>query len=529
MIPGRRPLAVAVIALTVFAARIAPAADTEAVVRALIAAPTHPDLAWSDLDPVRADLEKIYEAAGYGPLWTRDGKPTDQARAVVDYMVACDALGLRPSDYDADLLAQAIDRMEASPADTEAALRFDTALTVGLLRLLRHTESGRVDPKRFGFGLDAHHDVADLPPVVLDIAGSSEPAVLIDSFAPPFPLFRRLLLALAEYRGLAKRTDLPEVGEMPTLHPEESSAQVPALRERLIFFGDLSADATVPEESNRYDVELVEAVKRFQHRHGLEEDGVIGRATLRALRVPLADRVVQLELAVERLRWLPQETPDRYIIVNIPEFRLLAFERGQEGPVMSSEVVVGSAARKNETPILHSEMQYLVFRPYWNVPPTITRNELLPKARDDETYLRRNNMEMIDGRIRQRPGPDNSLGLVKFIFPNRHHVYLHDTPSKALFGRSRRDFSHGCIRVAKPVDLAAFVLRGQEGWTVETIADAMKRGRDNRHVRLERPVAVYLLYSTVIIGRSGELRFYEDIYGHDAELKKVLAIGAPYP
>jgi murein L,D-transpeptidase YcbB/YkuD len=174
-------------------------------------------------------------------------------------------------------------------------------------------------------------------------------------------------------------------------------------------------------------------------------------------------------------------------------------------------------------------MQYVVFRPYWNVPPTIARKELLPKADEDAEYLERNHMEMVNGRVRQRPGPDNSLGLVKFIFPNRHHVYLHDTPAKALFGRSRRDFSHGCIRVARPVDLAEFVLRGQGNWTQQRIADAMKKGRDNQHVRLETPVAVYLFYTTVIIGRAGEVRFYEDIYGHDTDLQKVLAQGPPYP
>jgi murein L,D-transpeptidase YcbB/YkuD len=226
---------------------------------------------------------------------------------------------------------------------------------------------------------------------------------------------------------------------------------------------------------------------------------------------------------------LPRQTPDRFLIVNIPEFRLLAFESGQEGPVLSSDVVVGSAARRFETPILHAEMEYIVFRPYWNVPPSIARKELMPKADSDPGYLARNNMETRNGRIRQRPGDDNSLGLVKFVFPNRHHVYLHDTPSKALFDRSRRDFSHGCIRVARPADLAEFLLRGQDSWTKERVVDAMQKGRNNRHVQLETPVPVYLLYATVMVGRNGELRFFEDIYGHDAELRKSLAKGPPYP
>jgi murein L,D-transpeptidase YcbB/YkuD len=238
--------------------------------------------------------------------------------------------------------------------------------------------------------------------------------------------------------------------------------------------------------------------------------------------------VLQIELAIERMRWLPRRTPERYLIVNIPEFRLLAFERGKPRPVLISNVVVGSVARSHETPVLMAEMEHLVFRPYWDIPPEILRNEIEPKVDADPEYLARNDMERIDDRIRQRPGPDNSLGLVKFIFPNRFHVYLHDTPAKQLFGRARRDFSHGCIRVAKPVELAEFVLNRQEEWTREAIVAAMQSGRDNRHVRVEKPVDVYVLYSTVIVSADGEVRFVADLYGHDTELRKVLAKGPPY-
>lgn len=513
---------------SLFCIGIAAADDAAAPVRTLIDAGRHPDLAWSSLDDVRNALEQSYAATAYTPIWLRAGRPTDQARAVVSYIETCEPRGLRPADYDAGLLRREIERIEATPSDIDGASRFEVAMTTALLRLLHHTAHGRVDPKRFGFGLDSERMSVNLQPAVLDIAGSSDPAARIAAFEPPFPLFYRLLHALALYRGLAQRTDLPVIPDGPTLHPGESSPATAPLRETLIALGDLPADTPTANDASLYDGALVEAVKHFQRRHGLDDDGAVGRATRNALGVPLAKRTKQIELAIERLRWLPRETPDRFIIVNIPEFRLHAFERGQEGPVMSSDVVVGSAARRNETPILHAEMQYLVFRPYWNVPPSIARNELMPKVDGDEGYLGRNNMEIVDGRIRQRPGPNNSLGLVKFIFPNRHHVYLHDTPAKALFGRSRRDFSHGCIRVARPVDLAEFILRGQDNWTEERIVNAMQKGRDNQHVRLQSPVAVYLLYTTVMIGRDGELRFYDDLYGHDDELHKTLAKGFPY-
>jgi len=299
---------------------------------------------------------------------------------------------------------------------------------------------------------------------------------------------------------------------------------VPALRRRLALLGDLvddaaSADATV------YDAALVAGVERFQQRHGLAADGVIGPGTTRALRVEPVVRVQQIELAMERLRWLPLQVADRFILVNLPQFRLFGFRAGVPGPRVAMDVVVGSAARRHETPILHAELKYVVFRPYWEVPPGIARAEILPKVARDAGYLQRNHMETVDNRVRQRPGRDNALGLVKFLFPNEHNVYMHDTPQKSLFGRAQRDFSHGCIRVANPIGLAEFVL----GWDRARIVDAMQRGRDNRWVPVEQPIPVYLLYSTAVVDESGRLFFFEDIYGHDAELARVLARGYPYP
>jgi murein L,D-transpeptidase YcbB/YkuD len=513
----------------VYAATAAASVESAEIVRSIVDSRSHPQLTKAGLEKVHGALEKIYQSTSYAPIWVRDGRPTPQARAVAAYITGVDVHGLRPADYDSALLLAETQRLEADAGDATDVARYDTAITISLLRLLHDTANGRVDPRRLGFGLDAAHEPFDLQSAVLSIAASSDVEGDIGAFEPPFPLFRRLLSALATYRELAARADLPRVPDTPTLHPGEAGEAVPAMRARLIALGDLPVDAPAPLDAQVLDDPLVGAIKNFQRRHGLAADGVVGKATLAALRVPIGDRVEQIELGLERLRWLPRLTPDRFLIVNIPEFRLSAFRRGEEGPVMTSEVVVGSAARRHATPILSAEMKYIVFRPYWNVPPGIARKEILPKTAEDEDYLVNNDMEVVNGRIRQRPGANNSLGLIKFIFPNRHHVYLHDTPSKALFGRARRDFSHGCIRVARPVELAEFLLAGQDSWTKESIEVAMRSGRNNRHVDLDSPVPVYLLYSTVIIGRSGEVRFFDDIYGHDAELKKVLAKGPPYP
>jgi murein L,D-transpeptidase YcbB/YkuD len=324
---------------------------------------------------------------------------------------------------------------------------------------------------------------------------------------------------------------------MPSLRPGESNPGVPALRDSLTLLG--YREPAVAPDPELYDAELEGAVQRFQQRHGLDDDGVIGRQTLRQLRVPLSWRVRQIELAMERLRWLPYDVGGRFIVVNIPEFRLRGFDTLGGPAQFTTGVVVGTAAEKTRTPVLLGTMDYLIIRPYWNVPYGITRNELLPSIRRDARYLAKHHYEIVGGggllapdadglsllasggaRLRQRPGADNALGLVKFIFPNPSHVYLHDTPAKALFRRSRRDFSHGCIRVENPVGLAAWLLDG--GWDDRRIREAMV-GDDNRRVNLPSSVQVLLYYSTAGVDEEGQVFFFDDIYGHDEKLAHLLA------
>lgn len=411
-------------------------------------------------------------------------------------------------------------------------------------RYLRHLHLGRVRGKALGFrvGMATEDDIAAELQRAVE-AGHLQPVV--DRLTPPLAQYRQLRSALARYRDLSAApawAALPPVAKK--LDPGQAYAGAAGLRERLVAFGDLAADAVVA--TDRYDDVLAAAVQRFQHRHGLEPDGVIGRDTLAALNVPPPARQRQIELAMERLRWLPHRSGRPFIAINIPMFRLWAWDAGapETSPALGMGVIVGRALR-TQTPVFSDEMTHLIFRPYWNVPRSILRNEVLPAAERDPSYLARHEMELVEGqgddakpvaatpqnleaaragalRIRQRPGPKNSLGLVKFIFPNDDNVYLHGTPARELFARSRRDFSHGCVRLEDPPALAQWLLKDQPGWTRERIEAAMDGPRSQR-VDLSAPVPVILYYvSAAVMPEDGRLHFADDLYRHDAALERAL-------
>jgi L,D-transpeptidase YcbB len=372
-----------------------------------------------------------------------------------------------------------------------------------------------------------------------------------------FPIYYRLMNALAAYRSLAAAGEPPKVPDLPARvqkitpgRPWEGAAPLAA---RLRTVGDLPADASLPAPAAGvpvYDGALVEAVKRFQDRHALESDGVIGAATITALNVTLTSRVRQIELALERERWLPDLVSQPYLLVNVPLFRMWALDPAVSGEPLRMKVVVGKAVG-HATPIFISEMAYITFRPYWNPPPSILRAELVPRARREPGYLASEDMEIIEAGtrsgtalpatpanldavlagklvLRQRPGPRNSLGPAAFIFPNDENVYMHGTPAKQLFSRARRDFSHGCIRVEDPVALAEWLLRDDRSWTRERMLAAMN-GAAPTQANLKRKLTVLIFYDTVYVDSEGVVHFAEDYYGHDAKLLAALAHGPPYP
>ncbi len=351
---------------------------------------------------------------------------------------------------------------------------------------------------------------------------------------PHTPQYRLLRESLVEYRKIAEAGGWSTVPGRPRLKRGQKSEAAASIARRLAVSGDYTG--TVPEHGQvAYDDRLVEALKRFQRRHGLEQDGNAGPATLAAMNVPVETRIAQIRLNLERWRWLPRDLGARHVIVNIPAYRLDVWEG--ERQVLSMRVVVGR--KDTPTPIFNDRMTYLVFSPYWNIPSDIAQNETLPAILKDADFLERNNMEVIDlegnpldpmtidladptqYRFRQRPGQENSLGLVKFMFPNQFNVYLHDTPTDSLFARATRSFSHGCVRVERPDALAQYLLRDQPEWTAERITEAM-HSLEERTVKLSRPVPVYLGYWTASASPEG-VYFMQDLYGIDHRQAAVVA------
>jgi len=517
-------------------------------IQSVVAAGTLSSMRWKNFSDYRVALQNFYGSVAYVPAWLHGSDPTPQALMMIQRFQDAAQKGLNPDDYDA---SQWDGRMKALKNANADLADFDVALTVSTMRYVSDLHIGRINPRHLNFGLDVDHKKYDLAHFVRErlLTTTALPA-LLDSVEPPFPGYRRTEQALARYTELA-RNDSSENLPVPAkpIEPGGSYQDLPQLARRLSVLGDLPPDA-VSRDFNSYDATLVEAVKRFQRRHGLDADGRLGPATIKQLNVPFSDRVRQLQLTLERWRWLPSEFSAPPIIVNVPDFRLRVLDENYKVS-FDMRVVVGRALR-TQTPVFSRDMTFVVLRPYWNVPTSILRGEIIPAIKRDRDYIAKKNYEVItaEGKVvtfgaisddvlaqlqagklavRQKPGPANALGLVKLMFPNEHNVYLHSTPSPELFARTRRDFSHGCIRLEKPAELAAWVMRHNSGWTLDRVQQGMTGGRDNVTVTLAQRVPVFIVYGTALAYENNEVHFYEDIYGHDAKLARALAKGYPYP
>jgi murein L,D-transpeptidase YcbB/YkuD len=497
-----------------------------------------------DFANFRPPLEDVYRDSGYAPLWFPAGSA---ARAVLAEIAAAPTHGLDAADYDVDWLAGEASAIEAGDRAPERVARADVALTASFFRLLSDLHRGRVTPKRGGFKFSAGDKPLDLAALVHGGLASGRWHDVVVAAEPSFPLYRRLEDALARYRSLTSFA-LPPLPALPSgkrkIEPGEVYAGVEALSARLRLVGDLSAGAA--PSGNRYEGALVDAVRSFQDRHGLQPDGVLGQKTLAQLATRPDARVRQIELSLERLRWLPELPAGPLIAVNIPSFRLWAFANARDDAAakLTMPAIVGRAMKARETPVFIGAMRYLEFSPYWNVPPTIQRAEIVPRLERDPGYWEREELEAVpvgengapitaldattlNGlksgalRVRQRPGPKNALGGVKFVLPNTMDIYLHGTPAQELFERTRRDFSHGCIRVADPPALVQFVLRDQPAWTAERIGEAMAAGKMSTAM-LTLPIPVVIFYTTAIVDAAGRVRFASDIYGYDRRLERAL-------
>jgi L,D-transpeptidase YcbB len=494
----------------------------------------------------REEIKKLYESVNFAPLWVKGGEPTSQATYLIEALRASRLKGLNPSDYGAESLATQSKSLKGASASAQAS--FDASLSVATMRYISDLRIGRINPRHLKFGIDVQSKQYNLPEFIAqDVATAGDVKSVLDQIEPRYIGYRRIEVMLKQYMDLAARGDGAKVpGVSKTVAPGDTYTGVPELAERLQLLGDLPQGASF----DSYSGSLVEGVKHFQARHGLPTDGKLDATTLRELNTPLSARIQQIDDALERWRWMPTEFQQPPVLVNIPEFRLRAYSQDHQ-LALSMNVIVGKAA-PTQTPVFTDEIRFIVFRPYWNVPPGILRRTVIPGIMKSSGYLARERFEITDssGRvvsanddlvaglrsgkyfIRQKPGPANALGLIKFMFPNSHSVYLHSTPSTELFSKSRRDFSSGCIRVEKPAELAAFLLRnqldGQEPWTVARAQAAMDSGKDNRQVNLAVKVPVLILYVTAVAEEDGTVHFFDDIYGHDKRLNDLLAKGPPY-
>jgi L,D-transpeptidase YcbB len=487
--------------------------------------------------------------------WFQQGVPTPAAQVALDWLQGAGEHGLLPEDYAATKVAEVLRRARQVPLTAPVAAQWEEVLQQAVRQYLSDLHGGRVDPRginlNFRAGREQDFDADAVLRSALD-AGHVQQAE--DKALPRTPLYGWLRQALVQYRALvgheAWRQPLPPLPRSPgakvgKLEVGQHYMGMLLLVRRLHAFGDWPR---LPDPlPDTYNEEAADAIRRFQSRHGLLADGVLGRATLAQLEVKPESRVRQIELSMERLRWTPLWQSQRMIVVNLPEFVLRAYEvRDGHISVQAEMKVVVGRALDTRTPVFDEDMRSIEFSPYWNVPRSIAVKELLPRLRRDPSYFDRQGFEFVlangavamsltaelmsaltagRARLRQRPGPLNALGDIKFVFPNSENIYLHHTPATALFGRDRRDFSHGCIRVEDPVALASFVLKGMPGWDEARIREAMEAGVSST-LRLDEPLPVLIAYGTALV-KQGRMYFFDDIYGHDRVLDAALRRRVP--
>jgi len=481
--------------------------------------------------------QQFYERRHYEPAWIKGTVPRSHVAELISALNGASAEGLDPQLYNVSLLEQkrqtassgflskkGFEPSEAGELDpwlTYLYLKYASDLADGLSDLARADEKWQIRPEKFD------------PAARLENALEKDRVeASLRELPPENPQYQSLRRMLAEYRSQETKGGWPIVPEKLRLAPGQKSRAVALIAQRLSASGDYKG----PVDAGIYSAGLQDAVKHFQRRHGLIDDGLVSAPVVAEMNVPIQQRISQITLNLERWRWLPRDLGERHILVNIPEYRLEVWDRNQVPLTM--RVVVGK--QDTQTPIFNDVMTHVVFSPYWNVPPDIAQGETLPEIMKDPGFLDRNNMEVLDRdghpidpraidladparyRFRQRPGQQNSLGLVKFMFPNQYNVYLHDTPADSLFARASRSFSHGCVRIENPQALAQYVLKDQPEWTPDRIQQAM-HAEQERTVKLRTAIPVYLGYWTARVSADGVLQFRRDVYGIDGRQRTLLA------
>jgi len=495
-----------------------------------------------------AEMRKFYTRRGFRPAWIDVEGPLPAATSLLKVLQQSSRHGLRPEDYHAGRIKSLLPGImryfvRGLPLSAEQSMNLDFLLTDAFFLYASHLSSGKVNPEEIkAQWFIRKRTKPNLSQTLEKALESGEVEAVLENLAPSSPSYVRLMAVLREYREIDQRGGWPVIPAGASLKEGDRSERVPLLLERLgmpgrsLFGGDPGGS----EREALYDESIVQAVKKFQQSHGLSADGAVGPGTLAALNIPAAERIRQIEINLERHRWMPDDLGDPRVIVNIPEFKLRVIENGKE--VMTSRIVVGNYARN--TPVFDSRISHFILNPYWYVPRSIAVEEILPLIRKYPEYFNWENMKVLSGssskiippwevdwdkvtpqnfnvQLRQDPGPKNALGRIKFMFPNSFDVYLHDTPDRRLFERVERSFSHGCIRVENPARLAAILQQGKSGASEKEILAAMDTGK-RKLIRLPRAVRIYVLYFTVWVDADGTVQFPRDVYSYDASLRNAL-------
>lgn len=482
--------------------------------------------------------KKFYKERRFKLGWFKNNEIVPQAEKLFSVMSQSHEEGLDPEEYNLFSLEEKLKELDESKKDTakykDLQKKLDIALSAAYFNFASDYYRGLVVPRENKeVEWDVKRNKIKLHKALMTLLGERKSKYPYAEFKPLHKDYANLKKALARYREVQKQGGWPTIPSI-SLKPGQRSPAVPLLSRRLADLMDKQADSAVTD-STVYGPRLVNAVKKFQQLHGQNPDGNIGPATVKMLNVPIQNRIRQIVINMERWRWIPKSFEPSYLLVNIPEYKLYVTEKSKT--VMTMNVIVGKAM--HATPIFSDKLEHVVIAPYWNIPPNILRDEIVPRVVSDPGYLDRMNIEVVTNKgapvdpssvdwsqagsegfgyvVRKRPGPKNDLGNVKFIFPNVDNIYLHDTPNDELFSQASRGFSHGCVRVEEPIKLAEYLLRNVPGWDRNSIMRQVSTGKE-RYVPVKEKLPVYLVYFTAKADENGNVQFFEDIYGHDSEL-----------
>lgn len=469
---------------------------------------------YPDFNPFQSDLLRFYQQRKYTYAWYDEKGLIEQADALFNRFMQTEKDGLTHSFKYADRFHALMDDNDSSllrePRNPEAELM----LTAQYFNYAHRAWLGLPENDIRKLQWYVPRKKLNLPQLMDSLLVNNQQ---LKDKEPVYRQYGLLREHLEKYRAIENKGGWPVIAiPRRALKVNDSGLVIRQLIHRLWLTGDFTGDTSVTV----FDATLEKAIKSYQLRNGLTEDGIAGPALIRDLNLPCSSVIEKILVNMERCRWLPSEPGNEYVVVNIPAYKLYLFNKDS----LQWEMNVVTGAPLHKTTVFSGQLNQVVFSPYWNVPSSIYKNEIIPGIKRDPNYLKKHNMEKIGEHVRQKPGINNSLGLVKFLFPNSYSIYFHDTPAKSLFKETDRAFSHGCIRLSEPKKLAQYLLRDQRQWTDEKIDQAMHAGRE-QFVAVKKPVPVFIVYLTAWSDREGRLNLRKDIYGRDSRLSSMLMSG----